>query len=149
MSSNDDESFLAAVESGTFPLAQWTHRIHVRVAFLYLSRESLDTAIARIRTTIQAYNAAHQVPEALDRGYHETITQAFMRLIVLLMEQCPSATFEQFCERNPELLDRKILLRFYSRERLMSAAAKRGFCEPDLRPLESTASTRHEAPLSS
>ena len=131
-----DDELLAAFEGLTLPFDQWTHRAHVRVAYLYTSRSDSASAIERMRAGVKAYNAANQVPEAIDRGYHETTTVAFMRLIhaaVSIHGLAPSS--EAFCDRHPELLMKRVLLKFYTRGRIMSAEAKGTFIEPDLAPL--------------
>lgn len=91
-----------------------------------------------MRRGIQAYNKATDTPESIDRGYHETITQAFMRLVYAAHRRTgPYPSSEKFCDAHPELLSKYVLQTFYSRERLMTAEAKAGFIEPDLRPLPS------------
>lgn len=132
----NDKEFLTAFEDCTLPSKQWTHRAHVRVAYLYASQHNLELAIDRMRLGIKAYNKATDTPEAIDRGYHETITQAFMRLVFAANEQTgPHKSSEDFCDRHPELLEKRVLLNFYSRDRIMSWEAKAEFVEPDLRPL--------------
>src|SRR5262249_21639313 len=131
-----DEELRSAFESCTLPFALWTHRAHVRMAFLYASQHPFQAALDRMRLSIQAYNASQQVPESLDRGYHETITVAFMRLVCSKLTRTgPFPDSEAFCERHPDLLDKSVLLKLYSKERLMSPEAKRGFVEPDLAEL--------------
>ena len=44
-----DEELLSAFEGLTLPLAQWTHRAHVRVAFTYLRRHPFEEALGRMR----------------------------------------------------------------------------------------------------
>lgn len=133
---NDDE-FLAAFEDCSLPFEQWTHRAHVRVAYLYSSRHDLESAIDRMRAGIKAYNKATDTPEAIDRGYHETITQAFMRLVFTAnLQSGPHESSDAFCEAHPELLAKQALLTFYSRDRIMSWEAKQAFMEPDLMPLQ-------------
>ncbi len=131
-----DAHFLEAFENCTLPFEQWNHRAHVKAAYLYASRHDLEPALVRMRSSIKAYNAAHNVPDALDRGYHETITQGFMRLVhATICRHGPYQSSEEFCERHPELLNKHVLLGFYSRERIMSPAAKATFVAPDLAEL--------------
>ncbi|PQO40945.1 hypothetical protein [Blastopirellula marina] len=131
-----DDEFLATFEKCTLPSEQWTHAAHVRAAFLIANQSSWSEALSSIRSRIQAYNAATDTPEAIDRGYHETITQAFMRLVYAAnLQTGPHATAEQFCQRHPELLEKRALFAYYSRDRLMTWEAKREFIEPDLQPL--------------
>ena len=132
-----DDDFLATFEDGSLPFTNWNHRAHVRVAFLYLSRFGLAEAIDRMRSGIKAYNAVHGVEDGPVMGYHETTTQAFMRLIhQALQERGPFQDSHEFCERNPELLDRRVLLCYYTRDRIMEPAAKVRFVEPDIAPLD-------------
>lgn len=132
-----DAELLCAFEDTSLPFVNWNHRAHVRVAFVYLSRFALQEAIDRMRTGIQAYNAAHGVSDGPLMGYHETTTQAFLRLIDQAMQQRgPFRDSYDFCEGNPELLNRRVLLCYYTRERILSPAAKTGFVEPDLAPLD-------------
>ena len=132
-----DDDFLTAFENCSLPFSQWNHRAHVRVAFLYLSRLGQAKAIDRIRSGIKAYNAVHGVEDGPAKGYHETTTQAFMRLIhEAARKRGPFQDSHQFCEKNPELLDRRVLLCYYMRDRIMEPAAKVGFAEPDIAPLD-------------
>jgi hypothetical protein len=131
-----DDSLQKAFEDCTLPLAAWTHRAHVRMAFLYASQYLPAESIDRMRSSIRRYNASRQIPESPDRGYHETITVAFMRLVHnALRDTGPFVASTVFCERHPELLDKSVLLRFYTIERLKSAEAKRAYMEPDLQPI--------------
>ncbi len=134
--SMDDEKFLKQFEAAAIPREEWRHRDHIRAAYLYLRRHPLDEATGRIRASIQKLNAAHQTPETLERGYHETITQAWMRLVhCALCQFGPRATADAFLDEQSQLLSKRALLLFYSRDRLMSAEAKARFVEPDLAPL--------------
>jgi len=133
--SADDAELIAAFEIGTLPPEAWDHRAHVRVGFIYARQYDLDEAVARMRTGLHALNTAHAVPEAKDRGYHETITVAFMRLIRDASRNESVVSSAEFCDRHPELMKKDALLRYYSRERLVSWSAKTAFVEPDLEPL--------------
>jgi hypothetical protein len=131
-----DGRLLEQFESCTLPREQWVHRAHIRVAYLYLVRHPFDLAVEKMRSGIQRYNAAVGVVDGLHTGYHETITQAWMRLIaVTIREQGRGKDSEDFCRQQPHLLQRTVLRLFYSRERIMSPAAKHNFVEADLTPL--------------
>ena len=132
---SDDETFLAQFESAAWPLAEWHHKQHIKVAYLYLRRYPLDAAIARMSSGVKKYNAAHNVPEGLDRGYHETMTQAWMRLVYFtLCEYGPAENADAFYEANPQLSQKKTLRFFYTKETFMSPKAKAEFVPPDLIP---------------
>lgn len=132
----NDEEFLAAFESCGLPLAEWHHREHVKLAYILLLRYPLDEAMARVRDGIQAYNKSKSLSDELSSGYHETMTQAWMRIIyATLCEYGPAETADAFYEQHPQLSQKKNLRLFYSRERFVSWEAKRSFREPDLAPL--------------
>jgi hypothetical protein len=136
----DDDALLQAFESGSYPFEQWNHRAHVRVAYLYLCRLGPEAALERMRAGIRAYNARHNVQDGPESGYHETITQAFLRLIhQAIRNGAPSAGSQQFCEANAPLLDRRVLLKYYTKGRIMDAEAKVRFVEPDIAPLDDAA----------
>ncbi len=138
-----DDEFLAAFEAQGWPLEQWHHREHIRLAYLYLRAYPFEQAAERIRAGIRAHNAAHGVPDSATTGYHETMTIAWLRLVQLVLEEYgPAESGEAFCDVHPELLEKKTLRLFYSKELFMSPRAKREYVEPDLAPLPRPRSER-------
>jgi hypothetical protein len=138
-----DKEFLAAFENCTLPFDEWHHRAHVKVAYLYLRELPFDEALEKARANIQRYNAATNTPETLERGYHETITVAWMRLVQFtLREYGPSVSADEFLAAQEHLLNRKALRFFYSRDRIVSWQAKEKFVEPDLAPFPMSTKTK-------
>jgi hypothetical protein len=143
----DDEAFLEQFEAATWPLEEWHHRQHIKVAYLYLCRYQFETAATRIREKIKAYNAAKKVPESLTGGYHETMTQAWLRLVYFtLCEYGPAETADAFYELNPQLSQKKTLRFFYTKELFTSPQAKAEFINPDLTPLPQSKKERGHVP---
>jgi len=134
-----DEEFLTQFLDGTLPFEQWTHRAHVRVAYLHLSKYRFPEALARIRRGIQAYNRANHVSEGPTSGYNETTTHAFTVLVAATMqaygEAIPATDSSSFCDLHPQLMNRSALRFFYSPARREDPLAKTQFIEPDLAPL--------------
>jgi len=134
-----DEDFLRAFEDRTLPFDQWTHRSHIKVAYLYLRPYPFETALNRVRTHIQAYNAANQRPESPSRGYNETTTHALLHLVAAVMQAYektfPASTADEFCDLHPQLLSKHALRFFYSPARRTHPLAKLRFIEPDMAPL--------------
>ena len=129
-----DDELLAAFEDCSLPSDLWNHRAHLRVAFLYATRHDLESATHRMRVGLKAYNQATGVPDEPGRGYHETITIAFMQLI-REATRGQARSFDEFTNIWPQFFDKRVLLRFYSRDRIGSAEAKQRFVAPDLQPL--------------
>ncbi|HEY7115853.1 MAG TPA: hypothetical protein VH475_04650 [Tepidisphaeraceae bacterium] len=134
-----DEEFLRAFEQRTLPFDHWTHRAHVKVAFLYLRALPFGAALEKIRVGIRAYNATHHVPDGPTSGYHETTTVAFLRLVAATLaaygSKFPTPDADAFCDTHPQLLTRHVLRLFYSPQSRMDPRAKAEFIEPDLAPL--------------
>ncbi len=132
----DDEDFLKQFETAAWPLEEWHHQQHIKVAYLYLRHYPFETASAKIREGIKAYNTAHKVPEGLSSGYHETMTQAWLRLVhFTICEYGPAENADSFYEQSPQLQQKKVLRFFYTKERFTSPQAKAEFMEPDITPL--------------
>src|SRR5688572_27126394 len=121
-----DDDFLAALETGTLPLAQFDHRAHVRAGYLYVTRHGFGGAVERFARTLKAFAARH----GKDGLYHETITVAFLALINEHAAAGDVSDWETCIAANPELLNRATLTRFYAPEELASAEARRVFRLP-------------------
>ena len=63
----NDTDLLQQFESLTLPFDQWTHRAHVRMAFIYLSQFSFDLALGKICAGIRAFNLHHNVSRGPDQ----------------------------------------------------------------------------------
>ena len=109
-----DVELARALERCEVPNEGFHHADHLRVAWVYLQESaSFDEAAARMESTLKARAGAAGVPEK----YHHTVTLFWMRMIARLM-------------------DKELSLSYYSSERLSSDAARLGWLEPDLRPLD-------------
>jgi hypothetical protein len=111
------------------------HREHLELAWTYLRLHPIEEArsamIAAIRHVAHSHGAAGK--------YHETITRAWLQFVAVHMQRWGAESFEQFIERNPDLLDGKLLEHFYSRELIFGESARAGWVDPDLRPLPTLA----------
>ena len=134
-----DTEFLSRFESQSIPRPEWTHRAHIKIAFLYLRQHPFETALDKIRIGIQKLNAANKVPEGPDMGYNETTTVAFAHLVAAVMAAYgsvfPTPTADAFCDCHTQLLSPHVLRFFYSPAQRMHPDAKTKFIPPDLSPL--------------
>jgi hypothetical protein len=135
----NDHEFLQKFEDCSLPFAEWTHRAHIKVAYLYLRDNDYNIALEKMRHGVKAYNAAHDVPESDTTGYNETTTCAMMQIIAATMAAynavMPTPGADAFCDTHPQLLTKHILRLFYSPECRMKPNAKTQFVRPDLAPL--------------
>jgi hypothetical protein len=136
-----DDELLILFEDCSLPLEQWTHRAHVKVAFLYLRDHAFERAVEKMRAGLKAYIGVHDVPIGTTMGYNETTTVAFLHLVAAMMsaygELFPTPDADTFCDAHPQLMSKHVLRLFYSPERRGLPTAKTQFIEPDLTPLPS------------
>jgi hypothetical protein len=130
-----DEELWTAFAAGTLPAATWTHRAHLRVAWMFLQRYSLDEAHLLLRVGIIRLNAAHGLVETPARGYHETLTRLWLSLVAAAMRATDAPGSDAFVDACASTLGKDAALRHYSRERLTSVRARAIFVEPDVLPL--------------
>lgn len=106
-------------EAGRIPGSEFPHERHLRVAWGLSRRYSREEAYGKLADGIRGIAARAGVPGK----YHETMTRAWFEL----------AAQAESLAAHPELLDRSLLLRYYSPERL--EAGRHQWLEPDLGPL--------------
>lgn len=132
----DDAALFEAFTRSAVPRPMWTHRAHLRVAWLHLERMPPARALDAIRDGINSLNTANGVANTEDEGYHETVTFVFVRLVHDARRRAgPALSSDEFCDRHPELFDKSTVLRHYSRELINSRQARAVFVAPDLLPL--------------
>ena len=119
----------------TLPRDEWTHEAHLAATtYLVLRRPEIDLD-AELPGIIRRYNESVGGVNSDTEGYHDTITRAYLRGIRLFLEEAD--VNRPIHELVNELLmspmgRRDWPLRFWSKERLMSIEARRGWVEPDL-----------------
>ena len=94
-----DDEFLAQFENCTLPFDQWTHRAHVRVAYLYLRRhpfrEALpDPARNPARTTMRTTSS--RADQRLQRDHDTRVSGARGRHDGSIQRNDPHARCRQF-----------------------------------------------------
>ncbi len=125
--------------SRTLPRAEWTHEAHL-ASCLWLLRDRTDIAPERdLPDIIRGYNASVGGVNSDTEGYHETITQAYIRLIRAWLRDNDNGN--PLVERVNAMLasplgHRAVLLNHWSKDRLFSVEARRNWVEPDVKPLD-------------
>jgi len=132
---------IAAIGRGvldlSLPKPRWTHAAHFAVALWLLScRRDVDVSRA-MPEFIRAYNEATGVANTDTDGYHETITQASLGAARNFLLQNLGRSLFMTCNAlmASPLGKSDWLLAYWSRARLFSVEARRGWVGPDLKPL--------------
>src|SRR6476661_471062 len=137
-SDSESEHIGGGLLARTLPREEWTHEAHLAATtWLVLRRPDIDID-TELPGIIRRYNESVGGVNSDTEGYHETITRAFLRGVRLFLEEADPD--EPLHELVNELLlspmgRRDWPLRFYSREKLFSVEARRGFVPPDVAAL--------------
>ncbi len=135
--SEEVERLVSAFESCTLPSEECNHRAHLTVGLRYLAKHEKAEATNLIRESIQRYNHACGIIETKDSGYHETITLFYVWLVSKYLGGISGGSIVEIVNGLLHTYgDKKFPLEYYSKERLMSSEARRGWVVPDLKPLD-------------
>lgn len=95
-----DAEFLQQIEACTLPRAAFTHRNHVRLAWLYLHDVPGGDPGARVSQTIERYAISLGAVTKFDRA----LTMRWMGLVEAAIAVTPAESFDAFIAARPELL---------------------------------------------
>ena len=134
LENSDTEKLVTQFIAMTLPKSQWTHEAHLRVGLWHVLNDGADEALLLLRNRIRAYNESVGTPNTDTSGYHETITHFYLLLIARFLSGVDHALpLDQMADQLiSQYGNRKLLLKYYSRERLFSATARQQWIDPDL-----------------
>lgn len=121
----------------SLPKREWTHAAHFAVT-LWLMRYRGELDLTKdMPGLIRAFNEATGTANTDTGGYHETITQASLAAARHALEEAEGSSLAETLDA---LLASPLgrpdwLLQYWSRERIFSVEARRGWLPPDLKPL--------------
>jgi hypothetical protein len=134
-SADEIEEVVRRFEACVFQAGEFKHREHLVVILWYLSKFSETEAAARMREGLYKFLDHHKV----DRGkYHETITLFWVRKVrALLAQNERELPLALIANRVIEIGgDAQLIYAYYSQQLINSTAAREGWIEPDLLPLD-------------
>lgn len=124
-------------ETKTLPKEAWTHEAHLAVGLWY-AVTAPENMLARLRQNIRTYNAAVGGQNTETAGYHETITDFYVRLLI------GYARKHALTEVSPQVLSdflatpyagRNYPLTFWTKDVLFSPTVRKAWHDPDIQPL--------------
>lgn len=118
------ESLYAEVMNGA---DQFGHREHLHVTWLAVRAAGTERAIKIISEGIKRTARYAGRPQK----FHATVSRAWVELVAHRLQAHPGDDFERFIGQCPELLDKRLLTRYYHSRTLASPAARTGWVEPD------------------
>lgn len=127
-----DDLMVSAIENHIMQLPEFSHQVHVKLAYCYLASDGFKKGGIRMQNTLK--NFLKNLGVSPDK-FHMTITHAWLIAIWHFMQNTPVVnSADEFLAHNPVLLNKDILLAHYSHDRLFSDRARKKFIEPDLTP---------------
>ena len=121
----------------TLPKPEWTDEAHLAACtWLLLERPEIHPE-SELPAIIRAYNVAVGGVNDDTQGYHETLTQLYIRGVRRFLSEHASGdllTAVNALLASP-MAERSWPLAHYSREALFSVAARREWTEPDIAPI--------------
>ncbi|MCP3802868.1 hypothetical protein NLX83_26690 [Allokutzneria sp. A3M-2-11 16] len=113
-------------------MSRFGHREHVHLTWRTVRSFGLPEAIDVVSDSIRSTARYAGMPQK----YNATVSRAWVELVAHhVAEAEPDEDFDTFLDRNPALLDKRLLLRFYRSATLAQPQARTGWVEPDLAPI--------------
>ena len=133
--SEEDEEFFKQWSDTTLLFENWTHKAHIRIAYIVINKYYPDKAKIEnvIRSGIQKFNNVHK--SKLTVGYHETITIFWIRQVTeaVIRHLESNLSFEEFLSKESHLLESKLLFEYYSKDYLFRDVARVEYLPPNLK----------------
>ena len=138
MNTKEVKKLISQFEDGSFPKEKWTHKAHFVMALWYTYHEPIYKARQLIKEGIKNYNVSVGGENTEDSGYHETITELYIQIIIQYqMSFANSSTFEELLNllNQQEFMEKNFPFKFYTKELLMSKEARKQWVEPNKKDL--------------
>lgn len=135
----DAEHLIQGFLACKLPKEEWTHEAHLIGGLWMLSKHG-DKALDEMRSRIKAFNESVGGINDDNNGYHETLTVFWLWALKEMFaddegkvywnqEAIDDLLFDE------TLADRNLWAEFYTKEKMMSVAARKGFVQPDLQEM--------------
>lgn len=94
---NDDASLRTLIESfeaGVLPLDQWHHATHLAICTWYILNDNFP--LTRLRHGIRHYVECQDGVNGKASGYHESLTQFWLRVVTAYVQALPKMSTLQY-----------------------------------------------------
>lgn len=117
----------------TLPVQDWTHEAHLVTALWFNKNYDEFEAICYLRSGIITYNVVTGGQNTPEKGYHETLTIFWCKIIREFISKNRDLALVDLCDTlfKSEWTSKELPLQFYTRELLFSVKARASWVEPD------------------
>lgn len=127
---DDDLSLSDLIAEVMAQAPRFGHRQHVHLTWLAVRRYGTAEAVGIVSDAIRRTARYAGSPQK----YHVTISRAWVECVGHHASHVVTSDFDEFARRNPDLLDKRLLTRFYRSSTLASEEARHGWLAPDAAP---------------
>lgn len=106
------------------------HREHIHLTWMAVRQYGVPLAVDLVSDGIQRTARYAGAPQK----YHATVSRAWVELVGHHVGERGEDDFAAFVDRNPALLDKRLLTRFYRPSTLARSEARTTWVAPDLAP---------------
>jgi hypothetical protein len=119
----------------TLPISTWTHEAHLITGLWFNYTYSDVDAICYLRSGIIAYNITAGGENTPEKGYHETLTLFWSKILRQFIAANRTLSLVDLCNRllNSEWASKDLPLQFYTRDLLFSTKARAMWIKPTLK----------------
>lgn len=134
-SDEEVEDVVRSFEGCALSPDEFKHLPHLTVALAYTLRLPEAEALARMRRSILKFIEYHEIPPDV---YHETLTVFWVRRVRSFVARAGEGRklFELANALARECGDSHLVYEYFSKQMIDSEAARAGWVEPDVRPLD-------------
>ncbi|MDX2304238.1 MAG: hypothetical protein NW226_15650 [Microscillaceae bacterium] len=124
--------------SQTLPSTAWTHQAHLTVGLWFVKNYSFEEAVCYLRGGIITYNYSVGGQNTPQKGYHETLTLFWAKIIAQFIHDHIKLNLLDLCNAflESEMASKELPLKFYTPNRVFSTSARAFWIEPDLQTLD-------------
>lgn len=136
----DAEQLIKGFDECKLPKEEWTHEAHL-IGGLWALANFGENALPEMRVRIRRFNESVDGVNDDENGYHETLTVFWLWAIKeMFADEEGKVYWNQDAIDDllfdETLADRNLWLEFYSKDRMMSVAARRDYVTPDLNEMD-------------
>ena len=128
---DDQRDFVHASLERYVGEGRFGHREHLELCVVAIRRFGADAALPVVAAFIRHFSEAHGAAQK----YHETLTRFWTAATAHALALTKADDVDALVAAHPQLLDRGLAERHWSREVLFSDAARAAWLAPDVRPL--------------
>ena len=135
-----EEDILNLIEgfkTRTLPAAHWTHEAHLITGLWFNYNYSELEAICFLRSGIISYNISSGGENTAAKGYHETLTLFWCRILNTFVKKNEGLSLVDLCDKclRSKWSSKELPFEYYSREVLFSLQARATWVAPNLQNL--------------